>query len=67
MSEVVRYEIVEDWIALVTIDRPEKRNAVNVDTDTVTFQPANVVSGITATVEAAFAITRAAAGAGCGR
>jgi len=31
MSEVVRYEIVEDWIALVTIDRPEKRNAVNVD------------------------------------
>jgi enoyl-CoA hydratase/carnithine racemase len=31
MSEVVRYEIVEDWIALVTIDRPEKRNAVNVE------------------------------------
>lgn len=31
MSETVRYEIVEDWIALVTIDRPEKRNAVNVE------------------------------------
>ncbi|MCB2064581.1 MAG: enoyl-CoA hydratase/isomerase family protein [Novosphingobium sp.] len=31
MSEVVRYEIVEDWIAKVTIDRPEKRNAVNID------------------------------------
>lgn len=31
MSEVVRYEIVEDWIALVTINRPEKRNAINKD------------------------------------
>jgi enoyl-CoA hydratase/carnithine racemase len=31
MSEVVRTEIVEDWIARVTIDRPEKRNAVNVE------------------------------------
>ncbi|MCB2047374.1 MAG: enoyl-CoA hydratase/isomerase family protein [Novosphingobium sp.] len=31
MSDVVRYEIVEDWIARVTIDRPEKRNAVNVE------------------------------------
>lgn len=31
MSEVVRYEIVEDWIALVTLDRPDKRNAVNVE------------------------------------
>ncbi len=31
MSEVVRYEIVEDWIAKVTIDRPEKRNAINVE------------------------------------
>jgi enoyl-CoA hydratase/carnithine racemase len=31
MTEVVRYEIVEDWIAVVTIDRPDKRNAVNAD------------------------------------
>jgi enoyl-CoA hydratase/carnithine racemase len=31
MSDVVRYEIVEDGIAKVTIDRPEKRNAVNVE------------------------------------
>lgn len=31
MTQVVHYEIVEDWIAKVTIDRPEKRNAINVD------------------------------------
>ena len=31
MTDIVRYEIVEDWIALVTLDRPEKRNAVNIE------------------------------------
>lgn len=29
MSEVVKYEMLEDWIALVTLNRPEKRNAVS--------------------------------------
>lgn len=30
VAEVVRYEVVADHVALVTLDRPEKRNAVNV-------------------------------------
>lgn len=29
MSDIVRYELIEDWIALVTLNRPEKRNAVS--------------------------------------
>lgn len=29
-AEVVRYEVVADHVALVTLNRPEKRNAVNV-------------------------------------
>lgn len=29
VPEVVRYEVVADHVALVTLDRPEKRNAVN--------------------------------------
>lgn len=28
-ADVVRYEMVDDHVALVTLDRPEKRNAVN--------------------------------------
>ncbi len=31
MSDIVRYEIVEDWIAVVTLNRPEKRNAINLE------------------------------------
>ena len=40
------------------------RNTVNVDTDTVTFQATNVVSGIATTVKAAFAIAGTPACAG---
>lgn len=29
-AEIVRYEVIADHVALVTLDRPEKRNAVNV-------------------------------------
>lgn len=29
MSDIVRYELIEDWIAQVTLNRPEKRNAVS--------------------------------------
>ena len=31
MADIVRYEIVEDWIAVVTLNRPEKRNAINLE------------------------------------
>ena len=40
------------------------RDAVDINPDAVAFQPTNVITGIAAAVEAAFAITRAAAGAG---
>lgn len=29
MSDIVQYEMIEDWIAKVTLNRPEKRNAVS--------------------------------------